>query len=328
MSFDAEAPPSYTEATTSPANPANPAPPSSPTSSSGLPPPSPLTLHLRTLPTRLHHSHVARQTVQAAHDFDLVTLLVPHVEAFLADLTSASAASALAVRVAELTLVPETAVPAGWAMSGAGERRREGEVVRVGRVGGMEKFVGGGGGGSKNAKAREAGFAGQEGDEEGDGRAAGSSTATREFDAWGRFDSDDRGSGKGKEEAGWWFVDEGMARRLATYLRPEANLERKQVQATVVERKTVEKEKSGWARWGLGGSRKKAPELTQPVGSPSSPSVTPVSPALSSPGVGGDDDSVKMTVRADEVTFRKENDFGVWESRSGWGVVVTVRIKP
>ncbi|KAK4150508.1 hypothetical protein C8A00DRAFT_17992 [Chaetomidium leptoderma] len=114
-----------------------------------------------------------------------------------------------------------------------------------------------------------------------------------------------------------------MARRLATYLRPEANLERKHVQAAVVENKVVEKEKSGWGRWGLGGgSRKKGLQLTPPV------AASPVSPALSSPGSGGEDDSVKMTVRSEEVTFRKENEFGVWEGRSGWGIVVTVRVKP
>jgi hypothetical protein len=34
-----------------------------------------------------------------------------------------------------------------------------------------------------------------------------------------------------------------------------------------------------------------------------------------------------MVVRADEVTFRKENDFGVWESRTGYGIVVRIRVK-
>jgi hypothetical protein len=113
-----------------------------------------------------------------------------------------------------------------------------------------------------------------------------------------------------------------MAKRLAAYLRPEPNLERKHVQAVVVEKKVSEKEKSGWGRWGLGGGKKKAAEQTSPVLS------SPVSPALSSPTSGGENDAVKMTVRAEEVTFRKENEFGLWESRTGWGIVVTVRVKP
>jgi hypothetical protein len=149
-------------------------------------------------------------------------------------------------------------------------------------------------------------------------------TVNTEFGEWGRFDSyegssDGTGKGRGSE---WWFRDEDMARRLAAYLRPEPNLERKRVQATVVERKVVEKEKSGWGRWGLGGSRKKAAEQSSP-GLPS-----PVSPGLPSPASPGEDDAVKMTVRAEEVTFRRENDFGVWESMSGWGIVVTVRVRP
>jgi hypothetical protein len=105
-------------------------------------------------------------------------------------------------------------------------------------------------------------------------------------------------------------------------LRPEPNLERKHVQAVVVEKKGVEKEKSGWGRWGLGGGKRKAAEQTSPV------PASPVSPALSSPTSGGEDDAVKMTVRAEEVTFRKENEFGLWESKTGWGIVVTVRMKP
>ncbi|KAK4101251.1 hypothetical protein N658DRAFT_496547 [Parathielavia hyrcaniae] len=112
-----------------------------------------------------------------------------------------------------------------------------------------------------------------------------------------------------------------MAMRLAAYLRPEPSLERKQVRAVVEERKAVEKEKSGWGRWGLGGGKKKVAEPSLSVTAPA------VSPGLSSPGSGAEDDSVKMTVRAEEVTFRKENEFGLWESRTGWGIVVTIKVK-
>jgi hypothetical protein len=34
----------------------------------------------------------------------------------------------------------------------------------------------------------------------------------------------------------------------------------------------------------------------------------------------------RMAVTAEEVAFRRENDFGIWESTSGWAVVVTVKI--
>lgn len=331
-----DAPPSYTEATTSPIP--SPSSLSSSQYNNNNNPlgPSPLTTHLRTLPARLAHSHLARQTVQASHDLDLTSLLVPHVEAFLVGLTTSGPGGSLSsaarrgaggmrAGVAELTLVPASAVPAGWAMSGVGERRAEGEVVVVRRVD-VAGLVGDDddeGGEKKGREGKGRGFGREEEDDDDDGRAAASRSAG--FDEWGRFDTDDRtGRGKsGKAEGGWWFADEEMARRLATYLRPEANLERKQVQAAVVERKAVEKERSGWGRWGLGGGRKKAAEQAPPLVPP------PVSPpGLASPGSGGEDDSVKMTVRAEEVTFRKENAFGVWESKSGWGIVVTVRVKP
>ncbi|KAL7895507.1 hypothetical protein HDV63DRAFT_381632 [Trichoderma sp. SZMC 28014] len=35
---------------------------------------------------------------------------------------------------------------------------------------------------------------------------------------------------------------------------------------------------------------------------------------------------VTMTTKAEEVTFRKENEFGIWETKTGWGIVLRVRI--
>ncbi|KAK3299524.1 uncharacterized protein B0H64DRAFT_439890 [Chaetomium fimeti] len=328
-------PPSYSEATTStststasPSRPfaTSPLSPSTTTTTTltpqqtGLPLPSPLTNHLRTLPSRLRATQLAQRTAQAADEFELTSRVVPLVEAFLADLT----ARARVPPLAELTLVPGPAVPPQASMSGAAERGREGEVVKVGRVdvGGL-----GGLGGVGDGKGDEKG--GGKGDGRGvigggdskGGRAEGSSlreVIDTTFGEWGRFDTFD----DTEKENQWWFTDEEMARRLATYLRPEPNLQRRHVQATVVERKVVEKEKSGWGRFGLGGGRKKAVEQT----SPALPS--PASPALSSPGLADDDDDVKMAVRAEEVTFRWENALGVWESMTGWGVVVTVRVKP
>ncbi|KAL2132276.1 hypothetical protein VTI74DRAFT_3990 [Chaetomium olivicolor] len=302
---DLDLPPTYTEAT---ASPSSPFPTTSPTT--GLPLPSPLTTHLRTLPARLRQTQLVRQTSQASHDLDLTALLVPHVEAFLADLTS----SARVPHVAELTLVPATpgAVPDGWAMSGAAERRREGEVVRVARV--RVGKLDDGKGGRRNED--------QEDEESGDGRTSSLAKGEAGFDEWGRFETEEANGGS-EGGNGWWFRDEDMARRLAAYLRPEPNLERKHVQATVVEKKAENKQRSGWGRWGLGGgNRRKSVDQTPPV------PASPASPAGSSPGAAGGDDSVKMTVRAEEVTFRKENEFGIWESRTGWGIVVTVRVKP
>ncbi|KXX77405.1 hypothetical protein MMYC01_206060 [Madurella mycetomatis] len=309
-------PPSY-ESITSP----------SPSSSSNIHPlPSPLTDHLRTLPARLRETHWARMTTQASRDLDTTSLIVPHIEAFLADLT-ALRGTARCPPVAELTLVPAAAVPPGWVMTGAAERRKEGEAVRVGRVD-MRK-LGGEKGGDDAASVSGGLGLGSDEDDDGDGRTSSLAPGEAGFDEWGRFDTEDSGdAGRGGGGGEWWFRDEEMARRLAAYLRPEPNLERRHVQAAVAERKTApakeEKPSSGW-RWGLGGgsSRKKG------AGEEKSPLPSPVTPSSPSPvvGAGGEiDDWVKMTVRAEEVTFRKENEFGVWESRSGWGVVVTIRM--
>ncbi|KAK3900820.1 hypothetical protein C8A05DRAFT_35530 [Staphylotrichum tortipilum] len=311
---DTDLPPTYSEATTTSSPLPLPSPQIDPYT--GLPLASPLTTHLRTLPARLRTTQLVRETAQATTDLDLTTLLVPHVEAFLADLAALSRGGKQKVGgtvVAELTMVPVSAVPVGSGMSGAGERRREGEVVRVARVDVAGVGKGKGEKGWRQQVVEE---------EEDDGSARGSGGRQAGFDEWGRFDTYGSGSGSSSSaEGGWWFTDEDMARRLAAYLRPEPNLERKTVQAAVVEKKVVEKEKSsGWGRWRLGGSSRKEAEQ-----SPMLPS--PVSPVLSSPGSGGEDDSVEMTVRADEVTFRKENDFGVWESMSGWGIVVAVRVR-
>ncbi|KAL2150437.1 hypothetical protein VTH82DRAFT_7000 [Thermothelomyces myriococcoides] len=336
---------------------------------------SPLTNHLRTLPARLRASHQARQTAQAALELDLVGVLAPHVEAFLGHEEvvyglGGNGGSA----VAELTLVPASAVPRGAGLSGAVERRAEGEIVRAARVDvaralrvlhgfADEKKKGSGGNslddgydddddddnggmldGSIRQRQRSAGGSGRDDNNNNNKNKNGSALRQEiiaEFEDWGRFDSGEGGhaghdaawDGGGGES--WWFGDEGMAKRLAAYMRPEPDLERKRVQARVVESRTPmpskEKKPSGLARWGLGfgsGRRKSAETASSgPLPSP----ISPVHPAPS-PGppaaVVGEEDPIMMTVKAEEVTFRWENDFGLWESKTGWGIVVTLRMRP
>ncbi|KAK0648628.1 hypothetical protein B0T16DRAFT_408531 [Cercophora newfieldiana] len=112
-----------------------------------------------------------------------------------------------------------------------------------------------------------------------------------------------------------------MARRLAGYLQPKAEVvtERKQIQQAVVDAK---KEKGfRWGRKKSEGASTPSPAIMVPVGSQKGSSYLEAAPIVQG------DDRVNMTVQADEVTFRKENDFGVWESRSGFGIVVTIRVK-
>ncbi|KAK4183357.1 hypothetical protein QBC35DRAFT_478236 [Podospora australis] len=324
MSFldadDGELPPTYTEAVTSPGRPLATALTGTSTTSSNDAPSSvrlpssitgtltsPLTNHLRSLPARMSRAQQTRATEQASKDLDLITLLVPHIEAFLSDLGDRERIPPSA----ELTLVPAVALPSGWIMTGAAERRKEGEVVKVLKINfALQKTE------SSTPQGEKGGAPGRYEHEETYNDDGDDTESSRQkepgFDEWGRFDCEETDS-TGSDETKWlWFKDEGMARRLATYLRPEPNLERKHVQAVVVEKK---EQKSLFKGWG----KKKEPAPTPGLPGPLSP-ASPGAPPMEN------EDKVKMTVRAREVTFRKENDFGVWEGRSGFGIVVTVRI--
>ncbi|KAK4222541.1 hypothetical protein QBC38DRAFT_80193 [Podospora fimiseda] len=328
---DDDAPPSYTDSIV-PSSSLSFASPSSPTGSSsafspGILPPtltssltSTLTNHLRTLPARLNLIQHARATEQASRELDIITYLVPSIESFLNDYASLHPLPP----TAELTIVPTAAVPTGWLLSGAAERRKEGELVRVLKVNIPSKnsngdFLPNGGQGEKGGRREtQANDDGDFGD-----RSLSSPSQEAGFDEWGRFECEETDGPGGLSKQGWsWFKDEDMARRLATYLRPEVNVERKQVAKQVVENKKAVAAERGsiWGRWGRGGKKEK--EQRESVLGPTG--LTGI--VAPGPAVENREDGVKMSVRAREVTFRKENDFGVWEGRSGFGIVVTVRV--
>ncbi|CAM1510632.1 Fc.00g009670.m01.CDS01 [Cosmosporella sp. VM-42] len=123
------------------------------------------------------------------------------------------------------------------------------------------------------------------------------------FDEWGRWGDDARGSSTTQESCLWWS-DRDMAIRLANHLQPK-RVDRRTVKAHVEQAKEVKKA----GRWSL---FKKAE--TPP------PPPTP-------PRVKEEEEDVSMTVNAEEVTFRRENELGIWESTRGWGLVVKVRVK-
>lgn len=291
---------------------------------------SPLTVHLASLTARLNSAAAEHR---ASRDADAATRAVPHVADFLARLEAAAAAPPSAGRRfpsrAELVLVPEAAVPRGWALSGAAERRRDGEIIRIGRVEGEETKAekgrsekgatgkgekGGGGGGDGD------GWAVVDEDEDGDhrdGRRAGD--VIGEFDDWGRWDDDATNGGKAVGDVLWWR-DESMAMRVAAHLRPADHVvvERRQVQAVVEKAK---EERRGW------GWRRNKSDASKPSQSLASPPLVAVAPGPETGATVTTEDRAKMTVRADEVTFRKENELGVWESLNGYGIVVTVHIR-
>lgn len=112
-----------------------------------------------------------------------------------------------------------------------------------------------------------------------------------------------------------WWSDEDMARRLAKHLqpaRPTAAVDRNAVKKHVQSLKETKKS----SRWGLF------------KGSSSSSATASSSDApTSAQHANNPNEDVSMTVTTEEKTFRKENDFGIWESKTGWGIVVRVRLR-
>jgi hypothetical protein len=126
-------------------------------------------------------------------------------------------------------------------------------------------------------------------------------SSSRGFDdEWGRW-GDDSASSSTTPAALWW-QDETMASRLAKYLQPERPKPKSRPQPV----ESPQKAKKGW-----GGFFKK----NEP---------TPIYPR---PEPRVEDDAVSFTVKAEEVTFRRENEMGIWESKTGWGLVVRIRVK-
>lgn len=326
---DGEVPPSYFEAISPSPNDCSTLS-INPSSGNGLSLPSslttsltsPLTTHLRNLPIRMRANQAARLTEQASRDLEIITLLAPHVEKFLSDLGSMDRIPPRA----ELTLVPGTIVPRGAKMSGAAERRREGEVVRVVRVefpptkrdsdsksGGFPSEKGGESKDSGHSRNNNgSGFDDSDEDDFGFQRSESG------FDEWGRFETEETSSSsKGNP---WFFRDEDMANRLAAYLRPEPNLDRRHIQSVVANGSAspagATSSSSSPFKW----SRKK---LLHKAASPPPPPTNTNSPLLNP----RETEQATMAVRVEEVVFRTVNDFGIYESLSGYGIVVTVKIR-
>ncbi|KAI2631812.1 hypothetical protein GGR54DRAFT_344 [Hypoxylon sp. NC1633] len=260
--------------------------------------------HVTSLPDRIRATQQARRAEQTLSDASLLDHIVPIVEQFLADLGARHGT----VPLATLTLVPATAVPKNAVLSGLDDMRRRGELCRISRVSIHSE--------SKDSKsgARDSSLQTGAGDQ--------SWASGQEFSDWGRFDETDSqaGDATGRSEMLWWR-DEDMAHRLASYLQPKkekTRVEHKSVVQDVVEQRIPPtKEKRGWG-WGRRTSEQRSPEaqIVRP------PNID-FEIFQEEPQRKGAD----MTVTAQEVAFRVENGFGIWESVRGWGIVVAVDVK-
>lgn len=260
-------------------------------------PPNPLTDHLTThlssLPSLIHSSQQAHHHARLNQDLTLTSLLTPPITSLL----HAFATSPTLPPLAELTLVPAAAVPPDWIFStptvDSARPRKTGEIRRLERVSldkeAAEKLLPHG--------AEERG-----GNDEG---SSGSNAAQRsnEFDDWGRWGAETDGGPAAPAEH-LWFADEALAIRLAKLLQPATP------QAPPQPPPPEPLPPARTSKWG---ALFKSPDPLEPARR---------APRQVAEKVG---DGVSMTVRAEEVTFRRENELGIWESRSGFGVVVRIR---
>jgi hypothetical protein len=110
---------------------------------------------------------------------------------------------------------------------------------------------------------------------------------------------------EGGEEELWWWNDEALAKRLAAQLRPVQKAEERELPARpVLKNESASSKGSFWSR----GKRKEKEVERVPV------------------IVEKREDRVVMDVQAEEVSFRLENDCGLYESHSGYGIVVRVKV--
>ncbi|KAI0390047.1 hypothetical protein F5Y17DRAFT_86863 [Xylariaceae sp. FL0594] len=281
--------------------------------------------HLASLPSRIRHVQQAHSLQRALDDASLIDFLVPEVETFLAHIGDL----AQTPRVSHLTLVPASAdIPPGAVLSGVEELRRRGELCEVVTVDMFPK-----GGGKKGMAIGNDKYGGKQ------QQGSDDIIPGKEFSDWGRFGesgSHDASQAGGGNEMLWW-KDEGMARRLARHLQPSEPQKKEPpppvletpVQKVVEERLPRQKEKKGWfwGRKGSASSSNAAPSVTKAVERTVLPERDGDAHDSSSQLMNPNTNGAKMTVTAEEVAFRVENDFGIMESRRGWAVVVVVHVR-
>ncbi|EHK50870.1 uncharacterized protein TrAtP1_009239 [Trichoderma atroviride] len=115
----------------------------------------------------------------------------------------------------------------------------------------------------------------------------------------------EKGSGSNETNDGisptLWWESESTALRLAKHLQPQ----RPASSPTDGQAAKTRSKKSG-----IRGLFKRSEDAPQNIASKEERPV----------------ERVTMTTRAEEITFRKENECGIWETRTGWGVILRVRI--
>ncbi|KAK0388140.1 hypothetical protein NLU13_4385 [Sarocladium strictum] len=249
---------------------------------------------LHNLRSQIQAEEAARQDAREQLDTQILSLLVPYVEDLLAHVATVSPTPTLV----EMLLVPADAVEEDWAFSEPAEMR-QGEVRRVIRVKRDTKLVGDGK--RRPSPPTHSSLFSSELNPSG----------PREFTSWGRWDDDLPSTASSSRVNDLWFNDEGMAHRLAKHLQPAPKLDRATVRENVSTRKKPEKKPGRF-----GGLLRR--DLPLPL-LDRDPLVPEARAACQ--------EDVAMKVNAEEVSFRRENEMGIWESKTGWAIAVRVILR-
>jgi hypothetical protein len=124
------------------------------------------------------------------------------------------------------------------------------------------------------------------------------------------------------EDSMFWR-DEDMARRLAGYLRPAEDLKNAELPFRKEQVKAAEQASQPISRGFWGRKKRSLIGDTRP-GFVEESRTLKVNPLVNVAGAGTED-HVLMDVKAEEVVFRIENDFGIYETQRGWGIVLKLR---
>ncbi|EPE25487.1 hypothetical protein GLAREA_01399 [Glarea lozoyensis ATCC 20868] len=128
--------------------------------------------------------------------------------------------------------------------------------------------------------------------------------------------------GKDEGEDVWFWRDEEMAGRLARYLNPPESQKPKPKPSRPVPSPSAPEPSASRSFW----SRKKSNPPPAPLPSSSSSSSYPPEKESSKEPSSGTGDNVTMNVTAEEVVFRTENDFGIFGTERGWGIVLKLEV--
>jgi hypothetical protein len=127
----------------------------------------------------------------------------------------------------------------------------------------------------------------------------------------------------------WFWRDEDMAMRLAEYLRPKPDprtmeLPPRKEEVAAQQQQAEASSSSGSGKWSWGRKKSIAKAAERPP-LVESRNDTKIASDIKMPNRDSED-QVLMDVKAEEVVFRTENDFGIFGTERGWGVVLKLKV--